>query len=283
MKRSIRDVRVRVVLRSVFVVAALVIALTVACAPTGGAGRDRPQTSFTSSSNVPSPTPTLNAVEQWVEDSRWIAGYGPDASKLVRAPGVLERERLPIPTLYRILYTEGPLLYDEAARTVRQRDPQAKFAAMRIYVIGHEPTEELVRASIFFYSPIDDVLLEYVKWFSRQNVNEKIALEPRSADPRDGFEYAQDKAQAAGRAMPDFPKVTGLREPWARYNVEAGLYTAWSLAGKPPIAELVIMFSARAPYDFGVDLYPVAESISASAAKGVHIIVSGVNYYRASR
>lgn len=170
----------------------------------------------------------------------------------LRASGQLplgESPRLPSRSIYRALYTELPLAYDAAARQVRQRDTQARLAELQV---DHRfepnsrfptlPTDYAI-ARFIFYSPLDDVLIEYDQSFSTNGPLDTMTLQPRVGLASDWHS-----------PPPDFKDSPGLREPWERGWVLDSLYKTWDLAGQPPAYHVSLTFSARVPYDVFVFL-----------------------------
>lgn len=237
--------------------------------------------------SAPSPSPKPDPLRQWLA---WTgAGYSPDRRLPLGAPPS-SGERLPAPALDRVLKTDLPLMYDEAAKLARGRDAQAKFVALQVGATtldfaGIEPVTMgmLILVNVFFYSPLDDVVLEYRAMFDERGLYQKLALQPASSkliswNVDDYEDAAQGAKYVSPSTPPDFKSVPGLREPWANSNLGKGLATAWALAGKPLHFDLVIRASARVPYDFSIQLYP--DQKKEPQKPTTKMLVIGPDYYR---
>lgn len=227
---------------------------------------------------LPSP---LNSMGRWLDLS-------PEYSSTPgRIDSPAQADRLPMPGLYGAIYTELPLAYDAAATRARQRDSQAKFVALQIeaqtLVYGEAlGTGELVWTSLFFYSPLDDVLVEYQAVYDRNGTYHKLDVVPRTHEVSDGFDLVQSRAER--KSLPpfaDFRAAPPLREPWAKTTLEQAVHAAWTLAGRPTVLGLLIVASARAPYDFFIDIG--AKPSTGPQTPSASIVVIGYEYYRENR
>jgi len=155
-----------------------------------------------------------------------------------------------------------------------RRHPGAKFVAMTIKLrpVNPEylgPGYYLCYLRLFFYSPLDQAVLEYQQVFDEKRATTSaLALDPQTLGVYDDYKEVRREAEANGIPIPkDFDQAPPLVQPWTRFNLKDALFTAWTLAGKPPVVPLFLSASSRTPYDFEIVV-------------SQWIIVDGINYFR---
>jgi hypothetical protein len=224
----------------------LTVVLLAGCGPAAGdlsrKTEPPPQASVAMATPSASPSPSLSPLEEWIFEGRFRFALKPTGE--FEFP--INTPRIPSTTIYQVLSTELPLVYDTTVKDVRQRDPQAKLAGIEVETWkANDDITDITSLSVFFYSPLDDVLVQYDSRFHPSFDRRSLVIDKPELEPNPWF---VDLGSSSGT---DFRTAPALRLP-ATTTWQPALEKTWELAGKPDAYSARLIFSSRAPYDVKV-------------------------------